>query len=212
MKSPRREKRIEEVFDLINLHEVRNQPIETLSKGFKRRVGLAQAILHDPDILILDEPTDGLDPNQKHEVRSLIQHMAKTKAIILSTHVLEEVDSLCNRVIIIAGGKIVADGTPAELERQAPSYGAITVTVDGSKVDHIQATLSSMVHVQKFEVLIQNDKFAKFRIFPEKGRNLVHDINSLSQENHWDISEMFIDRGRLEETFRAMTYDKQERT
>ena len=99
----------------INLSSVLHQPIETLSKGFKRRVGLAQAVLHDPDVLILDEPTDGLDPNQKHEVRQLIREMSKTKAIILSTHILEEVDALCTRAMIISAGKLVADGTPAEL-------------------------------------------------------------------------------------------------
>ena len=96
---------------------VRLQPIETLSKGFKRRVGLAQALLHDPPVLILDEPTDGLDPNQKHQVRELIRRMAPDKAIIISTHILEEVDAVCTRAIIIAAGRIVADATPAELLR-----------------------------------------------------------------------------------------------
>jgi ABC-2 type transport system ATP-binding protein len=95
--------------------------VETLSKGFKRRVGLAQALLHDPPVLVLDEPTDGLDPNQKHEVRGLIQRMAPDKAIVISTHILEEVDAVCTRAIIIAGGRVVADETPAELERRHPS-------------------------------------------------------------------------------------------
>ena len=107
--------------DPTSLAGVRLQPIETLSKGFKRRVGLAQALLHDPAVLVMDEPTDGLDPNQKHEVRTLIARMAPEKAIVISTHILEEVDAVCTRAIIIAHGRVVADATPAELERMNPS-------------------------------------------------------------------------------------------
>jgi len=113
--------RIRETVARINLEQVLHRPMVTLSKGFKRRVGIAQSILHDPDVLILDEPTDGLDPNQKHEVRNLIRGMAADKAIILSTHILEEVDAVCTRAMIIAAGKLVADGTPAELSARAPS-------------------------------------------------------------------------------------------
>jgi len=119
-KSQRKE-RIGKVVEQIHITEVLDQRIETLSKGFKRRVGLAQAILHDPEILILDEPTDGLDPNQKHEVRHLIKEMSKDKVIILSTHILEEVDAVCTRAIIIARGKVVFDGTPGELKDRSPS-------------------------------------------------------------------------------------------
>ena len=110
-----RQKRIDEVIDIINIKNVIDQSIETLSKGYKRRVGLAQAILHDPNVLILDEPTDGLDPNQKHEVRNLIKEMSQNKAIVISTHILEEVDAVCSRAIIIASGELLFDGTPAEL-------------------------------------------------------------------------------------------------
>jgi ABC-2 type transport system ATP-binding protein len=114
------EQRLEQVVRLVHLEGVMHQPIETLSKGYKRRVGLAQAILHDPPVLVMDEPTDGLDPNQKHEVRTLIRDMARSKAIVLSTHILEEVEAVCTRAIIITRGRIVYDGTPAELEAQAP--------------------------------------------------------------------------------------------
>jgi ABC-2 type transport system ATP-binding protein len=113
--------RVEHAIGLTTLAEVRVQPVETLSKGFKRRVGLAQALLHDPPVLVLDEPTDGLDPNQKHEARTLIKRMAPEKAIVISTHILEEVDAVCTRAIIIAHGRIVADATPAELEKRHPS-------------------------------------------------------------------------------------------
>jgi ABC-2 type transport system ATP-binding protein len=113
--------KVDHALGLTTLRGVRLQPVETLSKGFKRRVGLAQALLHDPPVLVLDEPTDGLDPNQKHEVRGLIAQMAPHKAIVISTHILEEVDAVCSRAIVIAGGRIVADGTPAALQKQHPS-------------------------------------------------------------------------------------------
>jgi ABC-2 type transport system ATP-binding protein len=117
----RRRARLDDVIARLQLNSVLEQMIETLSKGFKRRVGLAQALLHDPQVLILDEPTDGLDPNQKHHVRELINDMAKDKIIVISTHILEEVDAVCNRAIIIAGGKLLADATPIELAKRAPS-------------------------------------------------------------------------------------------
>jgi ABC-2 type transport system ATP-binding protein len=113
--------RVAHAVELTQLERVLLQPVETLSKGFKRRVGLAQALLHDPPVLVLDEPTDGLDPNQKHEVRTLIARMAPEKAIVISTHILEEVDAVCSRAIIIAAGRVVADATPAELQGQHPS-------------------------------------------------------------------------------------------
>ncbi|HIF50781.1 MAG TPA: ATP-binding cassette domain-containing protein, partial [Thiotrichaceae bacterium] len=121
-----RKKRIDEVVDRINIRNVIDQSIETLSKGYKRRVGIAQSILHDPDILILDEPTDGLDPNQKHEVRNLIKEMAQDKAIIISTHILEEVPAVCSRAIIIASGELLFDGTPVEM----------IATSDRKDIDH----------------------------------------------------------------------------
>ncbi len=113
-------RRIEEVVRKVHIESVLHQPIDTLSKGYKRRVGLAQALLHDPAVLIMDEPTDGLDPNQKHEVRALIKNMGRDKAIVLSTHILEEVEAVCTRAIIINRGRLVFDGTPAELDGKAP--------------------------------------------------------------------------------------------
>ena len=114
-----RRRRIEEVGGKLQIEDVFHQPIETLSKGYKRRVGLAQAIIHDPDVLILDEPTDGLDPNQKHDVRKLLSEMAATKAIIISTHILEEVNAVCSRAIIIARGRLLVDETPQQLEARS---------------------------------------------------------------------------------------------
>ena len=114
-----RKRRVEEAIEKVNLEEVSFQPVETLSKGFKRRVGLAQSILHDPELLILDEPTDGLDPNQKFEVRELLKSMAPNKAIVISTHILEEVDAVCTRAMIIARGRILIDGKPADLRAKS---------------------------------------------------------------------------------------------
>jgi ABC-2 type transport system ATP-binding protein len=118
---PTRKSRLDYVIGRLQLDGVLEQSVETLSKGFKRRVGLAQAIIHDPPVLILDEPTDGLDPIQKHEVRTLIGEIAKEKTIVISTHILEEVDAVCTRALIIAHGKLVADDTPAGLKTRAPS-------------------------------------------------------------------------------------------
>ena len=119
-KGEEKRRRVADAVQKTHLESVLHQPIDTLSKGFKRRVGLAQAILHDPDVLILDEPTDGLDPNQKHEVRELLKNMAKDKAIIISTHILEEVDAICTRAIIIAQGKLLFDGSPAAFQAIEP--------------------------------------------------------------------------------------------
>jgi ABC-2 type transport system ATP-binding protein len=121
LSAERRRARLDDVISRLGLHSVLEQVVETLSKGYKRRVGLAQALVHDPQVLILDEPTDGLDPNQKHEVRELISAMSKEKIIVISTHILEEVDAVCNRAIIIAAGRILADETPQALARRAPS-------------------------------------------------------------------------------------------
>ena len=130
-RSQDKQQRIERVISDVDLGAVRDQTIDTLSKGFKRRVGLAQAILHDPKVLILDEPTDGLDPNQKHQVRQLIRNLARDKIVIVSTHILEEVSAVCTRAIIIANGRIVADGTPTELEARAPQEYVVDVPAPG---------------------------------------------------------------------------------
>jgi ABC-2 type transport system ATP-binding protein len=128
-----RQAQVDRAIALTRLESVRHQTIETLSKGFKQRVGFAQALLHDPPVLVLDEPTDGLDPNQKNEVRTLIRNMAAQKAVILSTHILEEVDALCTRVIIISQGRIVADETPAQLRARTP----------GARLDEIFRALTA---------------------------------------------------------------------
>ena len=139
LKGSHKQERIEEIIKKINLESVRHQTIETLSKGFKRRVGVAQSIMHDPEVLIMDEPTDGLDPNQKHEVRTLIKEMAVDKAIIISTHILEEVDAVCSRAIIIASGVILFDGTPADLLARS----------DTGKLDDVFRDITTQYYAEK---------------------------------------------------------------
>ena len=198
-------RRIAEVVDLVHLGGVLQQPIETLSKGFKRRVGLAQAILHDPEVLILDEPTDGLDPNQKHEVRSLIRGMAADKVIILSTHILEEVDAVCGRAMVIAGGRLVADGTPEELTARSRLHNAVTVGLRGIEDTAIEKTLAALGGVASLERLVAQDGVSRFRLYPRNGRPLVAVVSQTAREHGWDVAELYVERGRLDEVFRTIT-------
>ena len=203
------QKRVSDTVEKVNLQSVLTQPIETLSKGFKRRLGLAQAILHDPEVLILDEPTDGLDPNQKHEVRTLIRTMAPEKSIILSTHILEEVQAVCTRAMIIAKGKVVTDGTPGDLEGQSPTHNTVVLTVRGGDVYAIQAQLAKVDGVNKVEELGKDGELAQFRIFPDPGRWIIADVGQCAREQQWEVAELHVDRGQLDEVFRTLTAPKQ---
>ena len=152
LEGARRAQRIEQVIAQLHLERVVNQTIETLSKGFKRRVGLAQAILHDPDVLILDEPTDGLDPNQKYEVRELIHSMSAEKLIVISTHILEEVEAVCSRAIIIADGKILADDTPQQLANRSRYHNAVTLRLsDAEDFDAVRAAVAQLSSIDTTE-------------------------------------------------------------
>jgi ABC-2 type transport system ATP-binding protein len=185
------------------LEGVLAQPIDTLSKGFKRRVGLAQALLHDPDVLILDEPTDGLDPNQKHEVRTLITELAPTKAIIISTHILEEVDAVCTRATIIAHGKLLADGTPGELEARSRHHNAVRLAIVGDAPDAVTA-LMRLPSVQSVEA-VDDLEGAGPMIFPRAGRPIVAEVTDLVRTAGWPIAGIRVERGRLDDVFRAIT-------
>lgn len=200
---------ISETVEKVNLQSVLNQSIETLSKGFKRRVGLAQAILHDPDVLILDEPTDGLDPNQKHEVRTLIRAMAQEKAIILSTHILEEVHAVCSRAMIIANGKVVFDGTPAELEGKAPTHHTVLVTIAGVDPLVAQQQLMNVKGVKTVEEQGRDGDLVQFRMYPDDGQWILPDIGHYAREQGWEIRELYPDRGQLDEVFRLLTTPRQ---
>ena len=198
-------RRITEIIEQVNLGSVLNQPIETLSKGFKRRVGLAQAIFHDPAVLILDEPTDGLDPNQKHEVRSLIRGMAQEKAIILSTHILEEVEAVCTRAIIIAEGKVVADGTPEDLESRSRLHNAITLELVCDHADAAVADLNKLPDVKEVEKLEEANQRVRLRVYPRGDVLLVNRVGHLAREKNWEVAELHVEKGKLDEVFRTIT-------
>jgi len=196
--------RIEEAIAKTNLKSVLHKPIDTLSKGFKRRVGLAQAILHDPDVLILDEPTDGLDPNQKHEVRELLKAMARDKAIIISTHILEEVEAVCTRAIIIAHGKLLFDGTPRELEAMAPARNAVSLLMETGDADAVRKRLQGMSGVKSVDVSELDGK-QRFLAVPDKGQPIMHEIAELSRKEKWSVDEMHVEPVRLDDVFRLVT-------
>ena len=205
-------KRLTETVEKVNLQSVLHQQIDTLSKGFKRRVGLAQAILHDPEVLVLDEPTDGLDPNQKHEVRTLIKNMAKEKAIILSTHILEEVQAVCTRAMIIAKGKVVTDGTPGDLEERSPNHNTVILAIRGGDTYDVQARLMKVIGVKKVEELGKDGDLTQFRVFPESGKWIIADIGHCAKEHQWEVDELYVDRGQLDDVFRSLTVAKQQLT
>jgi ABC-2 type transport system ATP-binding protein len=184
------------VVELCFLGSVLRQSIDTLSKGYKHRTCLAQALIHDPQVLIMDEPTDGLDPNQKHEVRNLIKELGKDKAIVFSTHILEEVDAACTRAIIIDRGRIVANGTPEELRAMSDLAGAVTLSAHGASAEK----LSALGRVE--------DLNGAFRIYPrDKSRaaELAQDVVELVSREGWRVEGMFSERGELDEVFRRIT-------
>jgi ABC-2 type transport system ATP-binding protein len=195
--------RLDEVIGLLHLNSVLDQSIDTLSKGFRRRVGLAQALLHDPDVLILDEPTDGLDPNQKFDVRQLIRNMAENKIVVISTHVLEEVDAVCNRALIIANGRILADDTPAGLESQSRFHNAVTIKLrDADQATAVASQVAALAEVQETEV---DDQTGRVTAFPAAGKRPLGAISELAAQQNWDLVELHLESGRLDEVFRTVT-------
>lgn len=199
---------IERAVEATELHSVLEQPIDTLSKGFRRRVGLAQAILHNPPVLIMDEPTDGLDPNQKFEVRKLIGRMAKEKAIIISTHILEEVDAICTRALIIDRGRVVADGTPGALMARSRYHNAVSLTLSGQSTVVIADQLRNIPNISSIEVLPRGEE-TTFTLFPEANSpddtQLIDAVARLAREEGWHVRALYGEPGRLDEVFRNLT-------
>src|SRR2546429_6770098 len=187
------------------LETVLHQSVETLSKGYRHRTCFAQSIIHDPEVLVLDEPTDGLDPNQKHEVRTLIRRMGEKKAIVFSTHILEEVDAACSRAIIIDRGKIVANGTPAQLRQKSEWAGAVTLRVSGINAATLNQKLTQLSTVKRTTVLEEKATTVTVRVFPKANVNggLARSIAESAQG--WHIEELHTEEGRLDEVFRAIT-------
>ena len=201
-----RNTRLDSVIEALHLAPVLNQVIDTLSKGFKRRVGLAQAIIHDPEVLILDEPTDGLDPNQKHEVRELIRSMATNKMIVLSTHILEEVEAVCTRAIIIANGSIIADDTPEQLTRRSRYHNAVRLSVGANEnLDQAQAALAQLVSIDGVEVDPSSRTITVLAGAQTRdGETWQEGFDLLSRQN-WDITSLQLETGQLDQVFREIT-------
>jgi ABC-2 type transport system ATP-binding protein len=205
MKGELKKKRLGEVIEIVGLEEVLGKRIETLSKGFKRRVGLAQAILHDPQVLILDEPTDGLDPNQKHEVRRLIREMAPGKAIVLSTHILEEVEAVCTRAIIISNGKLGFDGTPQELRERSRWYNAVVLTLRSQTARGAADALAELSGVAKVESHAAEDGLTSYVLFPRAHQTIVNEVSELAHTRGWEVEHLHVEAGRLDDVFRKIT-------
>ncbi|HWV98413.1 MAG TPA: ATP-binding cassette domain-containing protein [Candidatus Acidoferrum sp.] len=200
-----KKKAIERVVEMCFLEAVLHQSIETLSKGYRHRTCFAQSIIHDPDVLVLDEPTDGLDPNQKHEVRQLIRRMGEKKAIIFSTHILEEVDAVCSRAIIIDRGKIVANGTPQQLRQKSEWAGAVTLRVTGITGAALSQKLGQLPTVKRAAILREEAAGVTARIFPRSEVNGLLASSIADAAQGWRIEELHTEEGRLDEVFRSIT-------
>jgi ABC-2 type transport system ATP-binding protein len=195
------QQRIQAVVEQVNLNAVLEKNIDTLSKGYGRRVGLAQAILHDPQILILDEPTDGLDPNQKHEVRKLIASMAQDKIIIVSTHILEEVEAVCSRAVVIADGKLLADDKPQALAAQSKYHNAVSLTIADQDAAAAAAELKGLAGVAEVEV----NAAGRITVLPQADAEIYSAVKAHAEQQSWALQELYVEQGRLDQVFRKIT-------
>ena len=203
-----KKKAIGSAVEMCFLESVLHQSVDTLSKGYRHRTSLAQALLHDPDILILDEPTDGLDPNQKHEIRTLIRRMGETKVIIFSTHILEEVEAVCSRAIIIDRGQIVANGTPRELKARSQNAGAVTMSILGTPSSEIFNKLSALSGAKETQVISEDAGRSVLRCIPHKDQvsgTFSRVIAELAQREGWRFEELRVEEGKLDDVFRSIT-------
>ena len=199
-------RRVGRVLELTSLQEARKQIIDTLSKGFRQRTCLAQALIHDPPVLILDEPTDGLDPNQKHEVRELIRRMSEERTILVSTHILEEVEAVCTRALIISEGRLVGLGTPDELLSQSIYRNAITLSVSGVNAETLLEDLNGLEQVYSVERLEDMPNGAiTVRVFPKDRESISSELEKFLKKKNMSIEQFFVERGRLDEVFRKLT-------
>ena len=199
-------RRVGRVLELTSLQEARKQIIDTLSKGFRQRTCLAQALIHDPPVLILDEPTDGLDPNQKHEVRELIRRMSEERTILVSTHILEEVEAVCTRALIISEGRLVGLGTPDELLSQSIYRNAITLSVSGVNAETFLEDLNGLEQVYSVERLEDMPNGAiTVRVFPKDRESISSELEKFLKKKKMSIEQFFVERGRLDEVFRKLT-------
>lgn len=200
LKGADKQQRLKTVIEQVELAAVLNKPIETLSKGFARRVGLAQAIMHNPKILILDEPTDGLDPNQKHQVRELIKGLAKDKIVVISTHILEEVSAVCTRALIISNGQLVLDGKPDELERQSKYHHAICLQLEDEH-EGAEEKLAAIDGIESVEAMEDRT----FMLFPKEGKMQLPEVVRWLDGQKWEVENVHLEKGRLDDVFRQVT-------
>ena len=191
---------LSKVISLLNLNDVLLQKIDTLSKGFKRRVGLAQALIHDPKILILDEPTDGLDPNQKHEVRKLIKKLGKEKAIIISTHILEEVKAICNRTMILSNGKLLIDDAPSNVLKKSSNYNNLLISIHEKTASDFRKEIMT---INKFKNVDLLGNVCSIKL---KNSSDSNSISEYINKKKYTIKHFSINKGNLEEVFRELTY------
>ena len=196
---------IEKVIEDTSLETVRKQLIETLSKGYRQRTCLAQSLLHDPTVLLLDEPTDGLDPNQKFEVRKLISQLKEDRTILVSTHILEEVEAICTRAIILSEGKIVGDGTPEELLSKSVYHNAINLKISVKPNQNVQQILLGIPSIERVEIQSSNHQTLSFVILAKQGKPILEEVKERLDQQNIKIVEMYVEKGRLDEVFRQMT-------
>lgn len=194
------EARVNEIVAKVSLESVLDKRVETISKGYRRRLGLAQALIHDPKVLILDEPTDGLDPNQKHQVRELIRNLSADKIVIVSTHILEEVSAVCSRAMILAEGRIVFDGTPGELAAQSDFHNAVTIRLSQQN-ELLVSKLGELSSVRQVTV----DDGGLITVFPQQGQSILSDINQILNQQACQVEELHVEVGRLDDVFRKVT-------
>lgn len=197
--------RIAAVVDDVRLGDVLTESIASLSKGYKRRVGIAQAMLHDPPVLVLDEPTDGLDPNQKDQVRYLINSISRDKAIILSTHILDEVEAVCSRVIVINKGEIVIDNDPHTLAARSDHHNTVRLKLTDANVEDASNQLKSIEGVRAVQYRELDDSY---EIVPTDGQPIVQSVWQTVASNGWTVSTISEQGGRLDDVFRQLTRDE----
>jgi len=207
LKGAKKESALQRVTGLCFLQGVLHQSVDTLSKGFRHRTCLAQSLIHDPEVLILDEPTDGLDPNQKHEVRQLIRQMGATKAIIFSTHILEEVEACCSRAIIIDRGRVIDDGTPAQLKAKADAAGTVTLQVHGVDAETVRGKLAQLDGAGRVTATVNGTRVSA-RVEPRlrgQGGELASAVADVVNRERWRFDELHTEEGRLDDVFRKIT-------
>ncbi|MEI7729003.1 MAG: ATP-binding cassette domain-containing protein [Verrucomicrobiota bacterium] len=207
LRGDEKKKAIGRAVEMCFLENVLQQSVDTLSKGYRHRTCFAQSIIHDPPVLILDEPTDGLDPNQKHEVRSLIKRMGQTKAIVFSTHILEEVEAACSRAMIIDRGQVVANGTPDELKRKSEIAGAVTVRLQGVAANVVVQKLNEARSARKATIVKEDGGLVIARVYPKPDANgeLARAVAEVIARENWKVEELHTEEGRLDEVFRNIT-------